>query len=986
MRERVLLWKRRVVRALGGYDAFLSYRHGADRARVVAVQRALHHIGKPWWKFRAASVFRDEDGLPLTEAFWPMVESALRASRHVVLFASPATRDSKWIPRELEVWRSMQPRPPLCIVVTGGGVRWNEETKDFDWDVTDALPRSLEGVIKQEPLWADLRGIADADLDLKKEAFRAQAVKIAAAVHDTTPELMESYDRRQHRKTMTLAWSVAALLALALVSVISLLINVSAEKWRATESAKQARLLGYREIRQARIARNNEALAVQQRQRAEREQARAEREARQALARQLAAQATSLQNEQLAVAANLSLAATRLAPTVESRASLLSVVQRHPQLERLIETGFPAGPQMLQMSGDGAYLAVSSWAQPPKLWDLREGREVAFPVPMKKLTVFAFAPDGATCAIARDGGEVEIWDLTHRRLLHVVHSGMKAVASVALEAGAEHLVAIGESARLFDVASGARIAECQVQMPEGAVTIRLAAQRRLVIEAGADVVLIDLATGKKLDLQPLDPNAVARDVASDGTTVALGTEKGSIEIWNLALGSRMAQIAGDGLQSSRLRFSNDGTHLISVSGGSGNDPAERARSFVSIWDVRTGARVGRRIEGLPGPLWSLAADGDLACVAAITRQSPIRIWRTTASHLLAQRLAGDSDDDIWRAVGSARAETFLVQHRDGSVVVADPHTGRVRQTLLPSLNGRRIRTMNVSADGAYAIVSEAPDDFKPPAAITVWRLPSETPLLTMIDGVDSNTIAMSADHRYLAWARDRTHLVVYDLEHRRDALVVPLPFRHPLLIRFVDDDRALLMVDTAAFARLDLATHKTAVTRTESMSSHAISADGRIIAAVQNGQEVHTWDSRTGRETGPPLVGDAGALLLAVALNGDGSLLVASTFAGGVLLWDRLAGRRLGAPLVGHDRGVTELMLSSDGLTMFTRESRGSWLRWQLDPAALRSRACELANRNLTRDEWSFYVPGQPYQAVCSASDFGTGVRNARAAAPMTPN
>ncbi len=39
---------------------------------------------------------------------------------------------------------------------------------------------------------------------------------------------------------------------------------------------------------------------------------------------------------------------------------------------------------------------------------------------------------------------------------------------------------------------------------------------------------------------------------------------------------------------------------------------------------------------------------------------------------------------------------------------------------------------------------------------------------------------------------------------------------------------------------------------------------------------------------------------------------------------------------------------------------------WDLDPAVWRVRACEAAGRNLTRDEWTKFLPeGEPYHVTC---------------------
>jgi hypothetical protein len=268
---------RRAAAGVGQYDAFISYRHAVDKERAAAVKRALHRIGKPWWKPWAARVFRDEDGLPLTEKLWPTIENALRRSRHLILFASRgAAQQSEWVQRELAVWCALEPRRPLSIVLTDGDIVWSD--KDFDWPSSDAVPPILKGFFTDEPHWADLRGIAAADLHLDNADFRREAVKIAGALRGLSPEDMASEDLRQHRRTVTLAWTVAVTMFAAFVGLAIQFFEVRDERWRATEAAKQAVLVSHRERRQARIAHENAKLAEQRRGEAEAAQKEAERQ------------------------------------------------------------------------------------------------------------------------------------------------------------------------------------------------------------------------------------------------------------------------------------------------------------------------------------------------------------------------------------------------------------------------------------------------------------------------------------------------------------------------------------------------------------------------------------------------------------------------------------------------------------------------------------------------------------------------------------
>ena len=40
---------------------------------------------------------------------------------------------------------------------------------------------------------------------------------------------------------------------------------------------------------------------------------------------------------------------------------------------------------------------------------------------------------------------------------------------------------------------------------------------------------------------------------------------------------------------------------------------------------------------------------------------------------------------------------------------------------------------------------------------------------------------------------------------------------------------------------------------------------------------------------------------------------------------------------------------------------------WEVDPAVWRERACSIAGRNLSREEWKLYLPaGTSYRPTCS--------------------
>jgi hypothetical protein len=60
------------------------------------------------------------------------------------------------------------------------------------------------------------------------------------------------------------------------------------------------------------------------------------------------------------------------------------------------------------------------------------------------------------------------------------------------------------------------------------------------------------------------------------------------------------------------------------------------------------------------------------------------------------------------------------------------------------------------------------------------------------------------------------------------------------------------------------------------------------------------------------------------------------------------------------------MAFTPDGRRLVTGHSNGEVVLWAVDPESLPGRACEIANRNFTRDEWkSFVGEDLPYRVVC---------------------
>jgi WD40 repeat protein len=96
----------------------------------------------------------------------------------------------------------------------------------------------------------------------------------------------------------------------------------------------------------------------------------------------------------------------------------------------------------------------------------------------------------------------------------------------------------------------------------------------------------------------------------------------------------------------------------------------------------------------------------------------------------------------------------------------------------------------------------------------------------------------------------------------------------------------------------------------------------------------------------------------------DGSMLATSGSDGATTLWDVRSGRRIGAPLTGPPNPVVAAF-DPTGHTLATAFQDGTVLLWDVNPASWLKRACAVAGRRLSQQEWRDFLPARPYQPSC---------------------
>ena len=478
------------------------------------------------------------------------------------------------------------------------------------------------------------------------------------------------------------------------------------------------------------------------------------------------------------------------------------------------------------------------------------------------------------------------------------------------------------------------------------------------------VSVANVASGHKLVMSGRHDGAVeSLAISRDDTTVVSGGDDNAIKVWGLTSGALRETLTGHTHWVAGVAISPDGRTLYSVS----------LDGSMIVWDLQGSRRLGRPFvassgsfqpvtDGYPpvphllsvspmgGLFASPACDGNVVIedVTTLQKISTIRAVTPVRPCQVDSASTENRSRAPYDAVFTPDGQRVVVGGPSGQVTMFDARSGAPtgpafagpRKTIVDPINGPvsdSVEAVAVSPDGKIVAAGTAEG--------RVWLWDADTgerirPPIRVPDAKLGNTPSARNWVFDLGFNPDGTELVA---GHGSAASV---------------------------WSTSDWSLRYTVNVDDGAGSAYAVgfSPDGRTLATAGGITDLRLWDAGSGAAIRSIPVDTT--YTISLGWSPDGSTIATGGWDGSIKLVD-VGSRSVVGALAGPTHLFNAVAFSSDGSAVLVVYENGHGIRWTFDPAAWAQRACNVAGRTLTQDEWNRFLPGLPYDPACSSTTSG---------------
>ena len=635
------------------------------------------------------------------------------------------------------------------------------------------------------------------------------------------------------------------------------------------------------------------------------------------------------------------------------------------------------GVQPPVYSSDGALLAYPTDNDPPSI-AVRDAHTLA---PLARLKFDPFQ----AARLALDIAHASIVIAPDGRTAYCAYRVYDLTRSFGKAPGATYLTR-------WSLPSGRRLSTTRID-PGAVLAVRLtdAGARLLVVDAHR-ISTFDASSVRRLRSAAITPAPAAPSAAAispDGGTVAVGSPTGQVWFVDPSTGHTRPGTGAHGSAVTSLTYSPDGRAVAST--GADNN--------VTIWDPRA-ARPAHVLTVPAEQVQYVAFGPDGTTLYTSSLGGVLLAWDLTGDRSFGRRFPLGGGSPCCRAVlppapplaVSPDGSTFAVRLGTSTVGLFSAHTLHQRASFTIEPKGTMITALAWSpTQPALAVAGYS-------GLVQLWRVDGTPRLARSLTGLSAvpgapeaiQALTFSPDGQLLA-ASDSSRPVTKgvlgaNLGHYKEhfaalaiwrastgKLVVPkdlgvgpglsgaLAFsRDGKLLAVSRPDGSVVVLDpVTGQARRTL--HPFGADETVSLGF----APNGTLATGTRGGIVQLWTLASGDQIAGPVPVAAGPVTSIAADPAGQRFATTGGQDGTVKLWSSATLEQEGAALTTEQGAAATAAFEPGGKDLLVVDDHGNGFTWPASLAAWEQRACAVAGRNLTRAEWTRYLPGQPYTRVC---------------------
>ena len=702
--------------------------------------------------------------------------------------------------------------------------------------------------------------------------------------------------------------------------------------------------------------------------------------------------------------------ASSLDDSADTRSALMASLVRSTAAVRVLRsTGDRL--QNVAVSPDGRFLAAPDNYGKTFLWDTITFERLDPPLSVSDFTASSavFTPDSRillTSAGVRgeQNGRIQFWDLENHRLLEQLDNGFfqNADGPIVLSADGRMLASGGPGeVALWDLAAEGRPRFTLGPRPGAPRAIDLSADGRLLAAAHTNGTVLVWDVPSRTLVRQLEGFGGTLALSPDGATLAVTARTGAISLYDVATWTVRRVLAGHTDVLWGLDFSADGSSLAS----GGDD-----RTAI-VWDVATGTR-RETLRGHTGRVLEVAFSPDARRLYTGGLDGTVMVWELSGDRRLGDRVAPPAGINVLQGGAGAPAWTrgipSLAVTPDGRLQAIGDTEGTVILRRLPG--GEQVgRPIKATGSGPVVRMAFSPDGSRlaipgPDGDTSVWDAATQEQVARLQGGHPAGfyadpwpqpgrgavvTAAWSPDGRLLATGGTDGRVGLWDSVTGKpsgEALRASVGDGNRGLypgsvneVVFSADGRWLLAAvgagghgEVVAWSLPSRSVRHRFPADTRQANAVAVAPNSRTVASIGQDGKVRFFDLIAGKPISGFLEGHGGPTT-SVRFSPDGRILATAGADGSPILWDVATHKQLGASLPGPSQGTRmQVAFMPDGRHLLAQYFDGQTWAWDVDPSSWRDRACSIAGRNLTKDEWEKLLPNRHYRRTCEQWPAGT--------------